>query len=516
MNKYRYNKAAGALNEVAAQPNAPPPQAQMVAPARQRMASMPSILDAQRDDYAGGHDSAVLALPAFARGAPAVHAQTIAQVQTADGDDARAMVTRATTTGRDPTRLEGVKTMFWYTVPEGMRVRMVRPDGRVVVLEGPCRVWRGSNTFEPMPHFVAHPGEFLIVRFRNGNQEHLAGPSDVWFDARVHLEVSREEALQIATKEAVVVYSKSEETGAVTRRVEYGPATFIPKPGEWLHTFSWHGSRGGATGYQKVPNALVFQKLWMLPDQMYHDVPDVRTADDAVLTIRLMLFFELVDVELMLSTTHDPIGDFVNAATSDVVEFTGRHDFESFKRHTDRLNDLATYKQVTARAAQCGYRINKIVYRGYGAPDSLQRMHDEAIEQRTRLQLERATQQQAQELEDFKQERHFARATRERAEADAAAAQEIDLARRKQEADLERQRATREFDRAQTSADAAQRIEADVKAQSEERTHLTALHALGVDLTALLTQSRADQVIELRGDRAHAHLHLPDERARKT
>jgi hypothetical protein len=23
----------------------------------------------------------------------------------------------------------------------------------------------------------------------------------------------------------------------------------------------------------KVPNALVFQKLWFLPDQMYHDVP---------------------------------------------------------------------------------------------------------------------------------------------------------------------------------------------------------------------------------------------------
>ena len=37
-----------------------------------------------------------------------------------------------------------------------------------------------------------------------------------------------------------------------------------------------------------------------MPDQMYHDVPDVRTADDAVLTIHLMIFFELVDVERML------------------------------------------------------------------------------------------------------------------------------------------------------------------------------------------------------------------------
>jgi hypothetical protein len=138
---------------------------------------------------------------------------------------------------------------------------------------------------------------------------------------------------------------------------------------------------------------------------MYHDVPDVRTADDAVLTIRLMIFFELLDIATMLETTHDPIGDFVNAATSDVVDFTGRHDFESFKRDTDKLNELETYRQLVGRAAQCGYRINKVVYRGYGAPDRLQQMHDQAIEARTRLQLDRATEQQAQDLGSFRRGR---------------------------------------------------------------------------------------------------------------
>src|SRR5262245_6375558 len=33
---------------------------------------------------------------------------------------------------------------------------------------------------------------------------------------------------------------------------------------------------------------------------------------------------------------------FRNATTSDVVDFTGRHDFESFKRNTDKLNELDT------------------------------------------------------------------------------------------------------------------------------------------------------------------------------
>ncbi len=515
MNKYRYNKAAGALNEVAVETRAPP---QANAPARQQplySQSLAPLDDIEPEDYASAHDSSVVALPAFARGAAPIHAQTLVPSPESHRTASPARSPASPSTGRDLTRIEGSPSMFWYTVAEGQRVRMVRPDGRIEVLEGPRRVWRGRNRFEAVEHFVAHPGEFLIVRFRDGNQEHLPGPADLWHDPRIHLEVTREDALQIATKEAVVVYSQNPSTGAVTRRVEHGPATFVPKPGEWLHTFSWHGSKGGHKGYQKVPNALVFQKLWMLPDQMYHDVNDVRTADDAVLTIRLMLFFELVDVELMLSTTHDPIGDFVNAATSDVVEFTGRHDLEAFKRHTDKLNDVATYKQVTARADQCGYRINKIVYRGYGAPDSLQRMHDEAIEQRTRLQLERATQQQAQELEDFKQERQFARATRQRSEADAAASQDIDLARRQQEAELERLRATREYDRAQEAADADQRLQSLSREQAQRRAHLASLKEIGVDLTALLTQGRADQVIELRGgDNARPHVHLGVERDR--
>ena len=41
----------------------------------------------------------------------------------------------------------------------------------------------------------------------------------------------------------------------------------------------------------------------------FHDqVPEVRTKDDTILTVKLMLFFELIDVERMLDNTHDPIG----------------------------------------------------------------------------------------------------------------------------------------------------------------------------------------------------------------
>ncbi len=404
--------------------------------------------------------------------------------------------------GLDRTQRLGRSGMFHYTVEEGHRVLAIHKSGKMEVIEGPARVWRRGLRFQPMTHYVAHPGEFLIVRYRDGRQEHLAGPAHLWLDPRVHLEVEKEDALQIAAKEAVVVYSDGtadrgpSAEGAINRRIVHGPASFVPKPGEWLHTFAWHGSDGGSSGYQKVPRGLVFQKLWLMPDQMYHDVPDVRTADDAVLTIRLMIFFELVDIEKMLVTTHDPIGDFVNAATSDLVELIGRHDFDTFKAHVDRLNDLAVYRQLVERAAQCGYRIGKVVFRGYGAPASLQQMHDQAIESRTRLKLERATEQQAQELEDFRLERTLARTSKQRTDKTAEVDQELEVGRRRRDADREASVLEAEAeDRRQRARDAA------------IREHLAGLAALGVGLDAYLTQGRADQVLEVRGG-STPHLHL--------
>jgi hypothetical protein len=409
--------------------------------------------------------------------------------------------------GRDNTPILGGSGMFFYVVEEGQRVLVRRPDGRMEVVVGPRRVWRGRKVFQPMRHFVAHPDQFLIVRFRDGRQEHIAGPADVWFDPRVHLEITQQEALQLSAKEAVVCYSRAAGADAITRHIVYGPTLFVPEPGQWLHTFSWHASVGGSRGAPKVAHALVFQKLWLMPDQMYHDVTDVRTADDAVLSIRLMIFFELMDIERMLDSTHDPIGDFVNAATSDVVDFTGRYDFESFKRNTARLNELETYRQLTGRAGQCGYRINKVVFRGYGAAAALQQMHDQAIEARTRLQLDRATEQQAQELENYKLDCQLARAGKRRAEQSDEVEHDLAMARKRQEAELRQREAGRVLMREFRRQEQEEQLNWDRRKDNQQREHLVALRDLGVDLTAYLTQARADRVIEVRGAK-NTHVHL--------
>lgn len=414
----------------------------------------------------------------------------------------------STQRGEDTTPDYGNRTMWYYTVEDGQRTLRIYRDGRMEVIVGPKRVWQGSSRFEKMRHFVAHPGDFLAVRFRDGRQEHIVGPTDIWFDPRIHEQINLQEALQLAAKEAVVVYSRGSENAPVARRLVYGPTLFVPAPGEWLHTFQWHGSHGGSQGVKKVAKGLTFQKLWLMPDQMYHDVADVRTADDAVLTIRLMMFFELIDIERMLDATHDPIGDFVNATTSDAVDFVGRRTFEQFKKDTGKLNEIEAYGQLTVRAAQNGYRINKVVYRGYGAPDRLQAMHDQAIEARTRLQLERATEQQAQELEDDKLQAQMNRATKRRTEQAIEVDAELEMVKKRSEADARHKEAERTAGREQRRRNAE--TEQEIQRQTEERSrqHLGALKEMGVDLTAFLTQGRADRVIELRGNGAATHVHL--------
>ena len=134
-------------------------------------------------------------------------------------------------------------------------------------------------------------------------------------------------------------------------------------------------------------------------------------------------------------------------------------------------------------------------------------MHDQAIESRTKLQLERATEEQAQNLEDYKLNAQMNRATRRRTEQTAEVESEIELARKRQEAELRQKETVRASARQHRWADAAADVEARAVADARQREHFAELRDLGVDLTAYLTQGRADRVIELRGA-GGTHVHL--------
>ena len=101
-----------------------------------------------------------------------------------------------------------------------------------------------------------------------------------------------------------------------------------------LILLAWHGSSNNSkeahTGI-KYPRSLNFNKLRLISSNMYITVPEVRSNDDALIHVKIMIFYELHNIEKMLDSSNDPIGDFLNSLSSDVISFVSKLTFEEFK-----------------------------------------------------------------------------------------------------------------------------------------------------------------------------------------
>ena len=394
-----------------------------------------------------------------------------------------------------------------FTIKEGEAVALWNPNGTRDIVHGPKVMFAPFKRVEHLRRHVAREGEYLRVLSRDGQTEHIAGPCEFWPDPLLHSQVVVMPAIELDAHQAVVVYRDGGDE--VTHRVLRGPVMFVPKPDERLHRFQWHGDDGSG---RKVPGALQFEKLRIIPDQMYFDVDGVRTADEALITVRLMLFFELTDIERMLKQTHDPIADFINALSADVVRFVGECDFEAFKASAATLNELSTYTELTRSAKRIGYDISKVVYRGYLARPQLQAMHDTAIEARTQLVLEAETEERQQELADLKQEREHLRAERQRKEDDNTLTHQLEQTRRERDEQLADTRMREELDLELTRKRDEQQEQHRRELQELQFAEWKQLKQSGADLTAVLVaqQRNPDKLIRLEqkdGKTGDLHLH---------
>lgn len=421
-------------------------------------------------------------------------------------------------------------TFFGFrTIRDGERAAVWSLNGKVRVVDGPKRITLVRQKLERMPSYFANESQYLEVRKREGPVVIMPGPCSLVKDPITDASINVQEATFIDASEALVVYRRKpcpdeiDETCArlkgegVQRRVVHGPARFVPDATEWVHTFSWTGvpANGSKTTYQ--PNANKFTKLSVIPSQIYHNVNEVRTSDDTLITVKLMIFFELKTIERMLDSTADPISDFINAASADVVAFCATRTYEQFTSSSAELNALSSFAQLTQRAAICGYTISKVVFRGFQAGDKLQAMHDGAIQERTRLRLKEETQEQEQRAADLKLAAEQARAEKQ-AELELGQARlKAELALSAKRAALEQERLEDEARRAQEKArhearlaeqrelDTAalerdkQRLELERQRNAEQLRALGAMNEMGVDVTKVLVSQHEhpDRVIRL-------------------
>lgn len=416
----------------------------------------------------------------------------------------------------------------------------------------------------------------------SGHKEHLRGPLVMHCNPVHHESIRAEKGITLETFEALVVYSDDRRFGhsaergepaprspeaaghsamqsTVRRRVIRGPTLFFPDASEWIHAFSWHGARptasastpgrhaigedaekGGHVG-DKQPHALKFTKLNLTPTQLYFDVKDARTTDDAQITIGLMVFYHIVgararergaprraradsarrargargrptraecatraDVELMLDTTQDPIGDFVNALAADIMSFAADKAYEHVLSRTASMCELATFPILCGRAKSIGFTIDKVVFRGLRTSSHLQDMHNKAVSNATRLRLEALEAEQRERQLDLGT-RHKAERERAQLAADSHAAAEL-----RERADKEHAQRLRHWrEQAQAEHERAQ-LQRDT-----ELAYFSQLADRGVDLTTYLVAreaSRPSQHIRIDGaaaELAQVHIALP-------
>jgi hypothetical protein len=274
------------------------------------------------------------------------------------------------------------KKMVFHRVRRGEHAAVWSIGGDVEIVHGPKIVTTVVGKFQRLPVYQAAEGQYLQVTFADGHQENIPGPIRFEFHPLVHTLVSVLQGFSLTSHEALIVYRKEPKISngetldgedAVTNRIiVHGPTMHIPKSGEWIHEFSWHG----VVDHNKcalAPNARRFTKLPLIADQFYYNIRDVRTADEALLQIKVMIFYELENLELMLDSTHDPVADFINACCADVIAFVSQRSYERFVEQTSQLNMLETYSQLQIRAAKIGYNVTKVVYRGFHACENLQK-----------------------------------------------------------------------------------------------------------------------------------------------
>ncbi len=139
----------------------------------------------------------------------------------------------------------------------------------------------------------------------------------MWKNRFVHQQIWLKNAYILDDSQLIVVYTRLNKDDEVKRRIVRGPCVYMPLSNEWLHQFNWHTPDKENQGHL-IHNSSVNKNasppceiLTVKPDFFHYYVNEVRTSDDTVITVKLMLIYELVNAELMLNKTQDPISDFI-------------------------------------------------------------------------------------------------------------------------------------------------------------------------------------------------------------
>jgi hypothetical protein len=164
------------------------------------------------------------------------------------------------------------------------------------------------STLVRLKNYTAQHNEYLRIKHLDGRIEHRLGPCSEMLNTLLFSDIKVNACYCLDANQAILVYRKSEksadnkETASLDSilSITRGPGIFMLQPNEWTHRFSWHAPDDEHTKARYVADRNQFEILNCAPSQLYYNVDEVRTSDDALIKIKLMVFYELKDIMKMV------------------------------------------------------------------------------------------------------------------------------------------------------------------------------------------------------------------------
>ena len=189
---------------------------------------------------------------------------------------------------------------------------------------GPTREWVGFDPqirVEYLHRYIAGSDQFIEIEDMNGKLERISGPISIWKDPRFINNIFVKDKKKIEKNEAVILYySNSNDLNKqiedkMERKILYGPMIYTPNKNgiEYFHQFNWHYPINDETKGLVTQGLVRFQNIRLQPSHFYFDIENVRTKDDVLITVKSMIFYKIINLELMIDSTNDPINVMINS-----------------------------------------------------------------------------------------------------------------------------------------------------------------------------------------------------------
>lgn len=246
---------------------------------------------------------------------------------------------------------------------------------------GPARVprWKSVRMFY---HRVINDGERGMLFDQEGNHKEVIGPSVI--DVHPDGEYEESEQLLLSETEAVVIIRRDG-----TRDIIQGdetPEVYV-STFEELYRFIWTGRTE-----EKEPGGLMFDKLQLQDTQSYYAFP-VRTKDNSVITLRLMIYWRVGDIEKIVQKSSDPLGAMFNKIKAEITATTADINFDDFK--DDAMNLIREHDLFKGNGLAFfegyGIEIQQVVLREWSPVDPrVQQVLEQAAVVQTKKSLDTA------------------------------------------------------------------------------------------------------------------------------